>query len=70
MSEEATEVCEDVKQCRFLSVEDTMLMLHVSRSTLYGLIERKQNPLPSVRVGKSRRFPFDKVRSWMEALDH
>lgn len=57
-----------IDSCRFLSVTEATQLLKVSRTTLYGLVNRKQNPLPSVRIGKSRRFPFAKVRWWMETL--
>ncbi len=57
-----------IENCRLLSVSEVVHLLKVSRTTLYGLVYRKQNPLPSVRIGKSRRFPFDKVRDWMGNL--
>ncbi len=53
---------------RLLSVDETIQLLKVSRTTLFGLVSRKKDPIPSVRIGKSRRFPFDKVRSWMDSL--
>ncbi len=57
-----------IDNCRFLSVDEVVQLLKVSRTTLFGLVARKKDPIPSVRIGKSRRFPFDKVRSWMDSL--
>lgn len=61
---------ESIQGHQFLSATDIMNLLKVSRGTLYNLMFRKDNPLPSVRIGKSRRFPFDKVKVWMENLGH
>jgi excisionase family DNA binding protein len=59
---------EAIEKSRFLNAAEVMELLHVSRSTLYNLIFRKENPLPTVKIGKARRFPFDLVRAWMESL--
>lgn len=61
-------VTESLEKVQFLSVIQVMKLLKISRSTLHSLILRKSNPLPSVKIGKSRRFPFNKVRVWMENL--
>ena len=52
----------------FPTIEDVMKILKVSESTIHGLVKRSKNPLPSVKIGKSRRFPYDKLRWWMENL--
>lgn len=61
-------VSEALHNCQFLSVGEVLGLLKVSKSTLHGLTFRKNNPVPSVKIGKSRRYPFDKVRWWMENL--
>lgn len=53
---------------RFLNMSEVMKVLKVSRGTIHGLIRRTKNPLPSVKMGKARRFPLDKLRWWMENL--
>lgn len=53
---------------RLLSSAQAMRMLHISRTTLYSLMRRKVHPLPTVSLGKLRRFPLDKLRWWMENL--
>lgn len=62
-------VSDSIDTCRLLSVEEAVQLLKVGRTTLFGLVARKKNPIPSVRIGKSRRFPFDKVRWWMDNLE-
>lgn len=57
-----------IDTCRLLSADEVIKFLKISRTTLYELSIRKKNPIPSVKIGKSRRFPFDKVRFWMENL--
>lgn len=57
-----------VFESRLLDRSEVMALLKISKSTLYNLINRKVNPLPSVVIGKSRRFPNDKIHYWMEML--
>jgi excisionase family DNA binding protein len=52
----------------FLSVEDVMKLMKVSRSMVYALTFREVNPLPSVKLGRSRRYPEDRVRAWIKEL--
>lgn len=53
---------------RFLTKAEMANLLHVSATSVYMLSIRKHNPLPSVKVGKSRRYPNDKARAWMAGL--
>ena len=53
---------------QFLEVEEVMALLKISRTTLYQLMRRKLNPLPSVQIGKCRRFALEKVRGWVNGL--
>ncbi len=68
MGVRVTELPRDMHEVRFLDVEQVRKVLKCSRGHLYSLISRKKNPLPSVKVGKSRRFPLDKMRWWMDNL--
>lgn len=54
---------------RYLTALQVMELLKVSRTTLYALVGRQEDPIPSVRIGKSRRFPAGKVLEWMENLE-
>lgn len=58
-----------VAECGMLDAVQVMTMLKISKTTLYGLMRRGKDPIPSVRIGKSRRFPVDKLRWWMEKLE-
>lgn len=59
---------ESLESQQLLSGSDVCKFLKVSRTTLYGLISRKVNPIPSVRIGKSRRFPLDGMLEWKKKL--
>jgi excisionase family DNA binding protein len=69
MKSQPLEIPKQIDQERFLDVKQLRKVLKVSKTTLYSLISRKKNPLPSVRIGKLRRFPIDKIRWWMDNLE-
>lgn len=51
---------------QLLTVRQTMNVLHVSRTTLYHLIERgKLHPL---HIGRALRFPAEEVRLYLRRL--
>jgi len=62
------ELSKEQLEIRLLAAKEVMNLLKVSRSALYTITFQPQNPLPSVKIGKSRRYPNDKVRQWMENL--
>ncbi len=70
MDHKTTDLPKHVDEVQFLEVNQVCKFLKVSKSTLYGLISRTKNPLPSVKLGKSRRFPLDKLRWWMDNLEN
>ena len=47
----------------YLSTNQLMQMLNISRSTVYRLIDRG---LPAIKVGAINRFPKDQVLKWFE----
>ena len=47
----------------YLSTNELMQMLGISRSTVYRLIDRG---LPFIKVGAINRFPKDQVLVWLE----
>ncbi len=48
---------------QYLSTNDLMSMLDISRSTVYRLMDRG---MPSIKVGAVNRFPRDQVLAWLE----
>lgn len=55
-----------LQDSRMLTIPQVAEWLGVSKYTIFNLMSRKKDPLPSVLFGKSRRFPLDKVRYWIE----
>ena len=51
---------------RLLTLDEVMFRLGVSRTTVFRLVA--EDELPSVKVGKSRRFPSDAVDGYVAAL--
>lgn len=54
--------------CRLMRSSEMMKILGCSRTKVYLLTMQKKNPLPSIKVGGSRRYPLDKVQSWLSDL--
>lgn len=61
-------VDESLDKCRLLSSVEVLKFLKISKTQLYYLCHLKINALPSVKIGRSRRYPFNKVRVWVENL--
>lgn len=53
-------------KARLLSINEVAEYLHVSRQTIYRLIEHKA--LPHVRIGYVLRFDLPTVLAWAEAF--
>lgn len=70
MGTKLQELPKAIEDERFLDAAQVSKVLKISRSTLYGLIFRTKNPIPTVKIGKSRRFPVDKLRWWMDNLEN
>jgi excisionase family DNA binding protein len=49
---------------QLLTVEETADLLRVSRSSVYGMLDREE--LPSIKLGKSRRIPRRAVAELVE----
>ncbi len=47
----------------YLSTNELMEMLGISRSTVYRLMDRG---IPFIKVGSINRFPKDQVVAWLE----
>ena len=55
---------QSVPQPLLLRMEDAAVMLSVSRSQIYALAATKQ--IPTVRLGKSVRVPYDALTAWVD----
>ncbi len=51
---------------RLLSAPEVQEILGVGKSTLYALLKSKKDPIPSIKIGKNRRFKLDKLLWWIE----
>jgi excisionase family DNA binding protein len=47
-----------------LSPDETCEMIGVRRSTLYQMLDAGE--IPSIRVGRLRRIPLDRLRAWID----
>jgi excisionase family DNA binding protein len=52
---------------RLLTAEDVAELLAIPRSSVYEYARRQHNPLPSIPVGRHRRFYRADVESWLVA---
>lgn len=68
MGEESLSLPNDVVGARLLDTHQVLEILKISKSNLYRLIRREKDPLPYIKIGRSTRYPLDKLRSWMGAL--
>jgi excisionase family DNA binding protein len=50
---------------RLLTKEEVAELLCVKPSTVADLARRKGDPLPSVKVGRSRRYVLAEVEAWL-----
>lgn len=50
-----------------LRVEDVAELLAVRPSTVYELSRRRRDPLPFVRIGRSKRFDRRAIAAWVAA---
>lgn len=53
---------------QLLSIEETALLLEVSKDTIYRQIEEGTFPLPVYRIGKRMRVPRRAVERLLEGL--
>jgi excisionase family DNA binding protein len=48
-----------------LTAEDVAGLLSVPRTSVYEYARRKHRPLPSVRIGRHRRFERTEIEQWL-----
>ncbi len=51
---------------RLLTAPEVQEILGVGKSTLYSLLKSKKDPIPSIKIGNSRRYKLDKLLWWIE----
>lgn len=49
-----------------LNVKQVQEMLGVEKAKLYRLLGDKNDPIPSYKIGGSRKFKLDRVIWWIE----
>jgi excisionase family DNA binding protein len=57
----------DVFHTPLMRAEEVADLLSVPISTIYELSRRRRDPLPSVRIGRSKRFDRRAIARWVEA---
>jgi excisionase family DNA binding protein len=57
----------DVFASPLMRAEDVADLLCIKTSTVYELSRRRHDPLPSVRIGRSKRFERRAIARWLEA---
>lgn len=48
------------------NVSETATKMNISRPTVYAMMNRKEHPLPSIRIGKRRVIPVQMLLDWIE----
>ena len=57
----------DVFASPLIRAEEVADLLSIKTSTVYELSRRRRDPLPSVRIGRSKRFDRRAIARWVEA---
>jgi len=50
-----------------LTADDVAELLSIPRSSVYAYTRRQHNPLPSIPVGRHRRFHRSALEAWLTA---
>ncbi len=50
---------------RLLVADEVAELLNIKRSRVYELSRREQDPLPSLKLGKAKRFSRSQVEQWL-----
>ncbi len=61
-----TTLPEAFQQSRLLSCRQAQEMLGISKASLFRLLAIKNDPIPSVKIGRARKFKLDKLLWWIE----
>lgn len=56
----------DLTQRMALSPTEVAEVAHISRPTVYELIKRQNNPLPSFKIGRKILIPVSSLTAWLE----
>jgi excisionase family DNA binding protein len=55
----------DVLASPLMRAEEVADLLSIKTSTVYELSRRRRDPLPSVRIGRSKRFDRRAIARWV-----
>ncbi len=61
-----TKLPETLQRTRLLSFQEARQFLGVGNGTLYKLLHSKNDPVPSIKLGKLHKFQLDKLLWWIE----
>jgi excisionase family DNA binding protein len=56
----------DVLVSPLMRAEDVAELLAIKTTTVYELSRRRRDPLPSLRIGRSKRFDRQAIARWIE----
>jgi excisionase family DNA binding protein len=57
----------DVFASPLMRAEEVAELLSIKTSTVYELSRRRRDPLPFVRIGRSKRFDRHAIARWVDA---
>ena len=57
----------DVLRSPLMRADEVADLLSIKTSTVYELSRRRHDPLPFVRIGRSKRFDRRAIARWVEA---
>ena len=53
-----------------LTAQEVAALLKISKRQVYELAKQEENPIPSIRIRTSVRFPKTEVERWLMGLVH
>lgn len=52
--------------CRLLSRKQAQEFMGIEKAAFYRYMRRKKDPIPTVKLGRSRKVQLDKLLWWIE----
>lgn len=56
----------EIASRRLLSMNEVSTFMKINRHTIRRMMNRKDNPMPSLKIGGNRRFRLDKLLKWID----
>jgi predicted DNA-binding transcriptional regulator AlpA len=70
IAEKEVALPETAYACRLLSPRQVQAMFGISKRKLYDMLASKgEKKIPSLKLGKARKFRLDKILWWLEKLE-